>query len=142
MEKNSCLFVSTEIFNRCCQIFTDILRGFCRDQALSPHEAEQKTPLNKPLTESIELQTFQSVNRGNMNSNLQKWMSATGHIDQLNRIIDLKFTEFKQQFVDELVKTHKKIEEHKEEQQQMGEKLQQVKEELEPDPMSTIIKVS
>jgi urease accessory protein UreF len=69
-------------------------------------------------------------------------MSATGHIDQLNRIIDLKFTEFKQQFVDELVKTHKKIEEHKEEQQQMGEKLQQVKEELEPDPMSTIIKVS
>ncbi|CAM6021116.1 unnamed protein product [Sphagnum balticum] len=134
-------------------MFNDILKGFYGDQALSPHEAEQKTPLNKPLTESNEIQTSQSVNRRNVNSNFQKWMSATGHIGKPNRTIDSKFTELKQQFVVELVTIHKKFEENKEERQQIWEKLQQVKEELqqfkeqdnhliEPDPMSTVVKGS
>ncbi len=82
----------------------DILKGFYGDQALSPHEAEQKTPLHKPLTESNEIQTSQSVNHGNVNSNFQKRMSGTGHIDQLNRTIDSKFTEFQQQFIDKMCK--------------------------------------
>jgi len=140
----------------------DILKGSCGDRALSPHEAEQKTPLNKPLTESNEIQTSQSINRGNVKSNFQKRMSGTGHIDQLNRTIDSKFTELQQQFKDKMckmtVEMHKKlkdesqkiVEEHKEEQQQIWEQvkeeLQQIKEQhnhlIEPDPMSTIVKVS
>lgn len=152
MEKKSCLFVLINAFKSCFQMCNDIRKGFYGDQALSPHEAEQKTPLNKPLTESNEIQTPQSVNCGNLNSNFQKRMLATGHIDQPNRTIDSKFTEFKQQFVNELVKVHKKFEEHKEEQQQIWEKLRQVEELqqfkeqdnhlIEPDPMSTVVKVS
>jgi hypothetical protein len=153
MEKNS-LF----------QKWSDILKGLYRDRALSPHEAEQKTPLNKPLTESNEIQTSQSINRGNVNSNFQKRMSGTGHIDQLNRTIDSKLTEFQQQLIDktrnitvemlkELKDESQKIVEHKEEQQQIWEKVQQLDEQLqqfrvqhnhliEPDPMSTVVKVS
>jgi len=144
MEKNSCLFFVTNVF--------DILKGFYGDQALSPHEAEQKTPLNKPLTESNEIRTSQNVNRENANSNFQKRIGS-------------KFTELQQQLIDNMCKMsdeiHKKlkdesqkiVEEHMEEEQQIQEKLQQVKEELqqfkeqhnhliEPDPMSTVVKVS
>jgi predicted transcriptional regulator len=143
----------------------DILERFNGDQALSPHEAEQKTPLNKPLTESNEIRISQNINRENANSNFQKRMSGTVCIDQLNRTIESNFTELQQQLTDKMckisVEIHKKlkdesrkiVKENKDQQQQMWEKLQKVKEELqqfkeqhkhliEPDPMSTVVKVS
>ncbi len=149
----------------------DSLKGFYGDQALSPHEAEHETPLNKPLTKSFEIQTSQSVNRGNVNRNFQKRMSVTGHIDQLKRTIESNFKECQQQLMDKMCKMYdeihknwkdesqKIVEEHKEEQQQIQEKIhlkeevQQLKEEvqqlkeqhnhlIESDPMSTVVKVS
>jgi predicted nucleic acid-binding Zn-ribbon protein len=150
----------------------DSLKGFYGDQALSPHEAEHETPLNKPLTKSFEIQTSQSVNRGNVNRNFQKRMSVTGHIDQLKRTIESNFKECQQQLMDKMCKMYdeihknwkdesqKIVEEHKEEQQQIQEKIQHLKEEvqqlkeevqqlkeqhnhlIESDPMSTVVKVS
>jgi len=119
----------------------DILKGFYGDRALSPHEAEQNTPLNKPLTESNEIPTSQSINRRNVNSKFQKRMSGTGHIDQPKRIIHSKFTELQPQLIDQMCKmtvemnkkledeSQKIVEEYKEE-RQIWEKLQQLEEKL------------
>jgi uncharacterized coiled-coil protein SlyX len=128
----------------------DSLKDFYGDQALSPHEAEQKTPLNKPLTESNEIQTSQSVNRRNVNRDFQKSMSE--RTDQLKRTF-----KWQKRLIDKLHKmlkeSRKIVKENKDQQQQMWEKLQKVEEELqqfkeqhkhliEPDPMSTVVKVS